>query len=587
VSAIRVDNNISNITTFNDNNQIWTDNNIQSDSNLNTNLNSSSSIYVSLNGSDINGDGSLNNPYNSIYYAINKSTSGSTIYISNGEYSGVNNTCIYTDKTLILTAVDFNKPTIINSEGYDDSIFTVLDNGKLTFNGLTFVNGKSDQGGAIMANSGSIININNCTFINNKASRGGFMYNLGTLTLTNSYIINSTAEEIGGALKNWGKSSLINDTFIGNLAKNSGGAIYNFYFPLNIKNCTFIKNSAYYVGGTIHNVGTLNLFDSCILNSKSLKSDGGAICNDIYGDDIGSCTITNTNITHCSAVRNGGAIFNNEVQKLKLNNCSINYCSALNGGAIYNIADLILINNNMTNCVANIEGNTIYNLGNIGTSYLTFSTNSSKSNINKNLTLSVTVTDDNNNSISGENIVFLINNTEIGLANVTNGIGVLNYNFTNYGSYLVTGVYYGSNSSIFKSKNFNTLVNITNDTIMVTNLSASDLNIKYGIKSNYTVKLSSDNIYLSNQQIVLNLTRLSSGQSKIYNVVTDNYGLANLEIHLSIGNYNIMATYLGNEKYSKSNIITSLKVVKPNLSGTILTGENLTLINTIGGNYTV
>ena len=60
--------------------------------------NTSSSIYVSTNGSDTTGDGGINNPYNSIAYAVNKSTSGSTIYLSSGEYSGTNNSCIYINK---------------------------------------------------------------------------------------------------------------------------------------------------------------------------------------------------------------------------------------------------------------------------------------------------------------------------------------------------------------------------------------------------------------------------------------------------------------------------------------------------------
>ena len=561
--------------------------NIQSTNTLSENSNTSSSIYVSTNGSDTTGDGGINNPYNSISYAVNKSTSGSTIYLSSWEYSGSNNSCIYINKKLTISAQNSNTSTIINGAGFDDSIFTVNKTGKLTLTGLTLINGKSDEGGAIKSYSGSVINIDNCTFMNNQASRGGFMYNLGTLTLTNSYIINNTAEELGGGIKNWGVASLSGDVFIGNLAKYSGGAIYNFYFPITINNCSFYNNSAYYVGGSLHNVGTLILTNSLINGSKSLRSDGGAICNDIYGDDTGNCCITNTVIVNSTALKNGGAIFNNEVQRLNLTNSSIISCSAKNGGAIYNIADLLLVNNTMKDCSANNDGDYIYNLGNIGTSVLTFNANPNKTKIGKDVNLTVKVTDDNGNTITGENLTFTINGDELDTRNITEGIAKINYSTKSLGEYTISGVYSGSNSTNFKSLTNNGVLNVVNDTLISTELFSSDLTLYYGSKTNYTVSLTtSDGFDLVGEKICLNLTRLSNGLSKVYWVTTDTNGLANLEINLGVGEYSVYAFYPGKSNYTNSSITTSLNVLSFGLNSTFLSVNLFNRTVGAGDNFT-
>ncbi|WP_413828637.1 MULTISPECIES: hypothetical protein [unclassified Methanobrevibacter] len=565
-------------------------NNTNSDILANTELNEeSNNIYVSLNGSDTNGNGKQDNPYQSINYAINKSTSGSTIILNNGEYSGLNNTYIKINTTLTITTTNPNLPTIINGAGTTDSIITINEGGILTLKGLTLTNGYSDEGGAIKVNSRGIAIIDNCSFINNKASRGGFMYNFGTLTLTNSQIINNTAKELGGGLKNWGKATITNTLFMNNYADSTGGAIYNFYFPMQINNCTFKDNSAKFVGGTIHNVGSLNLKNSVINGSRSSNSDAGAICNDIYGDNIGSCNITNTIITNSYAAKNGGAIFNNEVQKLTLTNCTITNSQARYGGAIYNLADLTLNNNTMNGCTASDLGNYIYNLGNIRTSIIRFEALPNSIDINKTIKLTANLTDDNFNPITNGVITFTLNNTLIDYCNVTEGIASINYTPKSYGEFILSGIYSGSNTSDFNSIIFNSTLKVTNNTVVNTNLKGEDLTIIYGTPKNYTIRLTDE---LGNpvigQHIALNLSNPINGLSKIYWVSSDTLGFESLEINLAPGEYLVNAYFDGISNFNSSKTNNTI-IVKSNLdnkTGTILSANEFNHPYNAGCNFT-
>ncbi len=137
-----------------------------------------------------------------------------------------------------------------------------------------------------------------------------------------------------------------NSRFSDNYCKDTGGAIFNFgEVYIYITGCVFTNNKADFVGGTIHNVGYLNLNNSIIFNSSSIRSDGGAIQNDIYGDDIGNAIINNLTVINSSALKRGGAIFNNAEQYLNLTNSTFINCQAREGNVLYNIAKLDLYNN--------------------------------------------------------------------------------------------------------------------------------------------------------------------------------------------------------------------------------------------------
>jgi hypothetical protein len=85
----------------------------------------------------------------------------------------------------------------------------------------------------------------------------------------------------------------------------------------------------------------------------------------------------------------------------------------------------------------------------------------------------------------------------------------------------------------------------------------------FGKAGNFTIKLLDKyGNPIIGQHVALQLTRLSTGASKIYWVTTDVLGFANLEIHLAPGDYSVKSSYHGNDNFSASqNKTNSLKVL--------------------------
>jgi hypothetical protein len=115
-------------------------------------------------------------------------------------------------------------------------------------------------------------------------SYGGGIYNLGTLTLTNSTVSRNTSEYIGGGITNGGTLTLTNSTVSGNTV-----------VPGCCEPSTF--------GGGIANVGTLTLTNSTVSGNTALGvGRGGGIYN--QGDAL---TLTNSTVSGNTA-RSGGGI---------------------------------------------------------------------------------------------------------------------------------------------------------------------------------------------------------------------------------------------------------------------------------------
>ena len=78
--------------------------------------------YVATTGSDTTGDGSAGNPWATIQYAINQSSSGDTVTVEEGTYYEAVNI----NKSLTLVSAGYSSNTIIDAQGAD---FGVLING--------------------------------------------------------------------------------------------------------------------------------------------------------------------------------------------------------------------------------------------------------------------------------------------------------------------------------------------------------------------------------------------------------------------------------------------------------------------------
>ena len=321
-------------------------------------------IYVSLSGDDSSGNGSSDNPYNSIGKAINQSTDSdkNIIYLDEGIYKGDNNTKIEISKfhknqegsiSIIGKGVD---KTYIDGSSIS-YLFNISSNSIVYLHNLTILNCTNINGGAIV-NYGTLT-ITNCNFENNNATqRGGAIWNNGTLVINNSRFKNNQVTTIqgatnkdygGGAIVSHGALEVYDSIFDNNIAANNnvepggdggaGGAIlildninnvliYNSTFTRNnarhggaimffdnekrnqgiktIDNCKFEENTALYAALAIYSQVTVSnsIFNNNIATGTGSgnRTPGGAAINVLYGEYGANATIINCNFTNNTAI---------------------------------------------------------------------------------------------------------------------------------------------------------------------------------------------------------------------------------------------------------------------------------------------
>ena len=283
------------------------------------------------------------------------------------------------DDSFSKNGINITKAITINGNGFtinglDKSrIFNIDASNHIVLNNITFINGKSDLGGAIIFNnpiSNSVID--NCKFINNNVgTNGGALYAKSTFTnnnITNTEFINNTASKNGGSAyinNNANENLFENLTFANNKAKNNDGGAINFHNSLSkttFKNITFFKNSAKTGGGAINtdqNINDNNSYINVKFINNTASKNGGAING--YGNSnynsFDGCEFVNN-----SATSKGGAIYYTR----NFNSNIFEYCSFINntakenGGVIYiNMAS----NSNKFNKNSFIKNNATNNAG--------------------------------------------------------------------------------------------------------------------------------------------------------------------------------------------------------------------------------
>ena len=270
-----------------------------------------SNIYVSNNtGSDTTGDGSPTKPYQTIKKGISSLTTGGTIHIANGQYTGQNNTKITINKNMNIIG-EIQTGTIINAQ-HSTNIFTINSGVTVTIKNLTLTNGTATSdisgygyGGAIY-NYGTIT-LSDCTFTNNTVTSsygyGGAIYNYGTITSLNGCTFNNNTAKYGGAIRNFGTITSLSGCNFTNNNATEGGAIRNYGTITSLSGCNFTNNNATDYGGAIynHDGGTITSLSGCNFTNNNANK-GGAIC--CYGGNL----TANYNRFYNNIATNGNAI---------------------------------------------------------------------------------------------------------------------------------------------------------------------------------------------------------------------------------------------------------------------------------------
>lgn len=230
-------------------------------------------------------------------------------------------------------------------------IFNILSD-NVFINGITFVNGNSQNGGAIYGSSYGVID---CTFIENHADNfGGAIMNGNAENCT--FRCNDAYS--GGAIYN---GSAVNCTFESNSAS-YGGAIYDTYardceFSYNYAsvnsgamegnsafNCTFTRNSAKSYGA----VSKATLI-KCYFYYNNASNFGGAIGGS--GCSADNCTFVNN-----YAVSEGGAVYMAYVTNSEFRDNHANYGGAISGNVNSVVHSIFISNyaNEMGGALANV-----------------------------------------------------------------------------------------------------------------------------------------------------------------------------------------------------------------------------------------
>lgn len=278
--------------------------------------------YVSTTGNNSNDCLSWATACRTIQGAVNKATSGDTIYISAGTF--VEN--VYTSKSLtfIGQGADF---TIVDGDD-NDSVF-YIDYANASFSNLTIQNGYGFIGGGgiyadgtlnleyvnVLSNTGgwggggiyagAAATLTGGRFQNNTAYNrsGGGVYANSTLTLSGTQFIGNRAplDFAGGGIYANGAVELINGHFENNISGYTGGGLYTDS-TLTINNTQFISNTAVSDGCGAYTSS------SAILTGSRFESNS---CTDfckgggLYVD--GNLTLTGTQFISNTATYGGGA----------------------------------------------------------------------------------------------------------------------------------------------------------------------------------------------------------------------------------------------------------------------------------------
>ena len=322
------------------------------------------SLYVNPTAAD-GGDGTLNNPFNTIQSALDMAQSNDIIQLADGIYKGRGNKDLsYRGKPLLVISENGAESCIIDCRGSGRGFIFENSEGSLSIlDGVTIQNGSNidgggiacigasptilnctiqennaaGNGGGIYSNDSEKITIRNCSLMNNDSgNNGGGIYNYAAvIDIENCNIVNNTATREGGGIYNRSSASvMIQDCkMLSNSSTREGGAIYNSYVTMTtIQDCMILNNSASEGGGICSDRNASVMIRNCkILNNSA--SEGGAISNSY----VTMMTIKECTIKDNSSDRNGGGVNNSYTMMTTLQDCTVKNNSATwNGGGVYN-----------------------------------------------------------------------------------------------------------------------------------------------------------------------------------------------------------------------------------------------------------
>jgi predicted outer membrane repeat protein len=472
------------------------------------------------------------------------------------------------------------------------------------FKNITFEGNTATCGGALYT-SGKNVTFIDCIFNNNKAIDkdsgyspfGGAVYvHNGATRFINTNFTNNYAEGSGGALQlensvssvvdssgrhitiHWG--ILENCIIENNIALGDGGAIYTgntFRTHINITN-SFINNNTAANGALFVNLyGFYTLNNVTVENNKNTAGSSLIYTYGVYSypdsfyanTDIINSKFKNNDaerVISTTTIYSSVNIINSEFE----NEGMILYSYE---GSICNLSNVCEINPNSNNLYSidntgvlslsnNIFVNAIYNKATINTPTFIYIMNNEtvEAEIGETIELKAIVTDDNMNCIIGEELIFIVNNTEISSTMINN---TFNANYK-----VLVG-----NQFVNASYDDLGLINLTTKPGIIIGKSGLNIDVK-NITAYYKIDKFKVTLTDNKGNPVSDISISVVINDKNYIVDTDINGVALLDLNLPIGNYKVMSTILPNDKYKSITVYSTIQVLSSIESSDLTRGVN-------------
>jgi hypothetical protein len=240
--------------------------------------------------------------YPTIQAAIDANTSGGTILLENGVYTGTGNRDItYDGKDLTVRSADGDPELCIidcggsEAEPHRGFIFNSGEGYTAVLEGVTVRNAwQSAAAGAVYV-VGSGPTLRSCRFENNQASDGAglFATSSSSVHVEDCRFTGNHATNGGGGVRASANSfvALVRCDFLDNFAHWGGGGLYTYFSWATVEDCVFARNGSNAWGGGLHSqeMGTSPVSVSGSTFHGNYAPEGGAVyCRDSGAVDIAS-----------------------------------------------------------------------------------------------------------------------------------------------------------------------------------------------------------------------------------------------------------------------------------------------------------
>ena len=252
--------------------------------------------YVATIGSDGN-DGSSGNPWKTITHALGQATTGDTIHVAAGTYSGTT-----TGETLPLrlkTGVNLsgaNRDTTILDGGGATAVVSASGVTGGSLSGFTITQGKDRLGGGVkVVNSG--VSITDNIIKNNAAGSGAGIYGRSfSGAISNNTINANQASDTGGGIRLVDSGGGVSNNIISQNSAGAGAGIYVAGESAGISANEIVENQAYMHGGGLYIADFAGAIVRNIIrsNQASTGSGGGIYAVNFSGSLNNNLVVKNT-----------------------------------------------------------------------------------------------------------------------------------------------------------------------------------------------------------------------------------------------------------------------------------------------------